>query len=100
MRLNQIASCSSLRLARLPADTKPVHSQALVRAVAIGRVLGGLAAAKIGGPALFGGEGRRRHPDRLVRAVAERLVLRAAAGAPVIALARFEFRWVGRFLRD
>src|SRR5271157_652599 len=90
-----------------PAEAPPafafvsrVGSQALVRAVAIGRVLRLLAAAEPGGRGLLSGEGLRRHADRLVRAVAERLVRRPAAGAPVIGLADFEVLPVRRLLGD
>ena len=60
------------------AFASATRSQALVRAVAIGRVLGVLAAAEIGRSGLLGGEGLRREAGLLVRAVAERLVRRTA----------------------
>src|SRR5208282_2255369 len=75
-------------------------SEALVRAVAIGRILASLAAAEIGGSALLGGERRGRETRVLVRAVAEWLVGGLSAGAPVIGLACFEFLRKGPLLGD
>src|SRR5262252_5857034 len=74
-------------------------SQAGVRTVAERLAAGRLAAAEPDFLGRLGGERDRGQPGALVRAVAERLVGAAPAGAPEIALAGLDGDAVGLFLR-
>src|SRR5262245_22468613 len=74
------------------------QSEHVVSAVAERLVIGALAAAKVEGARRFGDEAVRLKARDLVRAVAERLLGRASAGAPEIGPARFERHLVGTLL--
>src|SRR5215472_13052519 len=73
--------------------------EAVMGPVAERRLARGLATAEPELPVLLRGVHHRRDAGALVRAVAERLSLAASAGAPEIALARFDGDAVRRLLR-
>src|SRR5579883_2447277 len=76
------------------------RSEPVMRAVAERRPGALLAAAEPDGAGSLGRMGDRRERGRLVRSVAEGLVLRLAAGAPIIGLALLQLRFERRFLSD
>ena len=77
-----------------------LFSEAAVTAVAEGRVRRLLAAAEPDLLGLLRREWLRRHADSLMRPVAERLVRRSSAGAPVVGLAGLDHGRVGPLLGD
>src|SRR5581483_4480043 len=81
-----------------PATPKR-ESQGVMGAVAKRLAAGGLAAAKPHFLAFLGGVGKRRQAGPGMRAVAERLVAAAPAGAPEIALAGLDGDIIRRLLR-
>src|SRR5262245_25162005 len=84
-----IAVAASASLRREPQRGRAA-SQHVVGAVAIGPVVGALAAAQVEGAGRLGDETVRLEARRLVRAVAERLLRRAPTNAPGIGFARLQ----------
>lgn len=79
---------------------RAMYSEGMVRPVAEGRVLRVFTSTKMDGFRLFRRKLDRGEGRAVVRPVAERLVLAAAAGAPVIGLALFYLHGIRELLRD
>src|SRR5579863_775870 len=107
LTIGQLAGFTVLESQLQPPSTSPAArsaaqraatSEALMRAVAHWAALGLLAAAEPHGLRFLRLELHRRQARPLVRTVAERLALATPAGAPEIALARFDIDLKGRLL--
>src|SRR6516165_11174598 len=80
-------------------DLRGVALDPCVRTITERRFLAVLAAAKPSSAILFLPIGFRKKTGSAVRTITKRLLVRAAAGTPVIGLPGFDLNRVGRFLR-